>query len=90
MFLYFGVSNRGERALLAHDFAVQSLVCETFCDRGRFKGVVRWGNKRFELTAEQADFAALRDGKCWIRLREIRLFGRRWCSGMEKICDADF
>ena len=29
----FGVSNRGESALLAHDFPLESLVCYTFCDR---------------------------------------------------------
>ena len=32
-FLDFGVSNRGESALLAHDFPVESLVCYTFRDR---------------------------------------------------------
>ena len=41
-----------------------SLVCYTFCDRGRFKGVVRRRNKHFELTTEQADDLALRDIKC--------------------------
>ena len=63
LFPWFGGSNRGERALLAHDFALQSPVCYTFCDRGRFKGGVRWGNKHFELTTEQTDDLALRDGK---------------------------
>ena len=32
-----------------------------------------------------ADFVSLRDGKCWIRLREIRLFGYRWCGAAERI-----
>ena len=27
------VSNRGESALLTHDFPLESLVCYTFCDR---------------------------------------------------------
>ena len=62
-FLYFRVSNRGESALLAHDFPLESLVCYTFCDPGWLKGVVRWGNKHFEIPTEQADFASLRDGK---------------------------
>ena len=31
--LGFRVSNRGESALLAHDFPLESLVCYTFCDR---------------------------------------------------------
>ena len=31
--LGFWASNRGERALLAHDFPLESLVCYTFCDR---------------------------------------------------------
>ena len=29
-------------------------------------------------------------GNLWNRLREIRLFGCRWCSGMEKSSEADF
>ena len=32
--------------LLAHDFALQSLVCYTFCDRCRGKGAVNWGPRK--------------------------------------------
>ena len=53
-----GVSNRGENALLAHDFAVKSLVCYTFCDRYRWKGGVSLPNTAFPAAAEQADFGA--------------------------------
>ena len=42
---------------------LQSLVCYTFCDRGRLKGVGRWKSKHFELPTEQADFVPLQDGK---------------------------
>ena len=59
-FLGFWVSKRGESALLAHDFAVQSLVCYTFCDRGWLKGVARWRSKHFEVAAGQADFESFR------------------------------
>ena len=62
-FLGFWVSNRGESAMLAHDFAVQSLVCYTFCDRWCRKGGVALQNTPFPVTAEQTDFVSLRDRK---------------------------
>ena len=63
-FLGFWVSNRGESILLAHDFAVQSLVCYTFCDRCCWKGDATLLSRPFPVTAEQTDFVSLRDGKC--------------------------
>ncbi len=59
-FLDFGVSNRGESALLAHDFPLESLVCYTFCARWRWKGDVSLQNTPFPVAAEQADFGAPR------------------------------
>ena len=59
-FLGFWVSKRGESAMLAHDFAMQSLVCYTFCDRGWLKGVGRWRSKHFEVAVGQADFGSTR------------------------------
>ena len=61
--LGFWVSNRGESALLAHDFPLESLVCYTFCDRWRWKGGVSLQNTPFPVAAEQADFATLRGGE---------------------------
>ena len=58
--LGFWASNRGESALLAHDFPVESLVCYTFCDRCRWKGGVCFRNTPFPVAAEQADFGAPR------------------------------
>ena len=50
-------------ALLAHDFALQSLVCYTFASGWRGKGVggvlcgaAECGNKRFFAAVGQADF----------------------------------
>ena len=75
----------GENALLAHDFAVQSLVCYTFCDRCRWK---RGG------LAEHSISSGGRTGGFWrttaLKNRicpsgKIRLFGCRWCSEAEGI-----
>ena len=63
---------------LAHDFALQSLVCYTFCDRCCRKGDAALLSIPFPVTAEQADFVSFGTGNLWIRLREIRLFGCRW------------
>ena len=76
-FLGFWVSKRGESALLAHDFAWQSLVCYTFCDRGWLKGVGRWRNKHFEMPTEQTDFANLS-----VRESENLLWAKFGCSGV--------
>ena len=62
--LGFWVSNRGESTLLAHDFAVQSLVCYTFCDRWCRKGDAFLLSIPFPVAAEQTDDLALWDGKC--------------------------
>ena len=50
-------------SLLAHDFALQSLVCYTFASIWRGKGVggvlcgaAECGNKRFFAAVGQADF----------------------------------
>ena len=45
--------------LLAHDFALQSLVCYTFCDRWRWKGGVALQNTPFPVAAGQADFGTV-------------------------------
>jgi len=62
-----------------------SLVCYTFCDRCPRKGDAALLSIPFPVTAEQADFASLREGKFWIRLCEIRLFVCRWCGAAERI-----
>ena len=53
------VSNRGEQCPVGTRLCPQSLVCYTFCNRGRLKGAVRRGNGHFEMTTGQADFANL-------------------------------
>ena len=69
-FLGFWVSNRGESAMLAHDFAVQSLVCYTFCDRWCRKGGVVLPNIPFPVAAEQSDFVSLRDKESRVCLQQ--------------------
>ena len=58
------VSNRGEQRPVGTRLCPQSLVCYTFCDRGRLKGAVRRGNGHFEMTTGQANFADFPDIKC--------------------------
>jgi len=64
--------------LLAHDFALQSLVCYTFCDRGRRKGAARIlqtlsGARRTEVFEMPSEFQ-----KCSVRVEAmLRNFIRR-------------
>ena len=69
---------QGRTAPFGTRFCLQSLVCYTFCGRGRFKGVVRGGNKHFEVTTEQADFGAPRAEIRDLPVGKIRLFVCRW------------
>ena len=67
----------------------KSLVCYTFGDRGWMKGVVRGGNKHFQSATEQTDSASYRTRNPGVCFSRIRLFGCRWCCGMERRSEAE-
>ena len=59
-------------------FCLQSLVCYTFCDRWRKKGVVPGCYRQFQGSAEQADFACWKLEKIGFAVGKIGLFVCRW------------